>query len=140
MLGRCRIARYPATVRFRSAHSSVTDESRATLGLRCRYQATAFSDVRYRILVVLDTLSAHSPWPRIAMQLFPSDRHSFARLQIFDSASDFVIPGLLDRLIRTLKTVEQGIGQCSALVNRESERPLQKIGNLWNDSIVLPRP
>jgi len=44
------------------------------------------------------------------MQFFPSDSHRFTRLQIFDSARDFLVPSLLDRFIRTLKTVEQGVG------------------------------
>ncbi len=38
---------------------------------------------------------------------------------------------LLDRLIRSLKTIEQRISQCSALVNGERECPFQEIGNLW---------
>jgi len=57
------------------------------------------------------------------MQFFPGDSHRFTRPQIFDSASDFLIPSLLDRFIRTRKTVEQGVGQRSALVNGEGERP-----------------
>ena len=57
------------------------------------------------------------------MQFFPRNSHGLARPQVFDSASDFLIPSLLDRFIRTLKTVEEGVGQCSALVNRERERP-----------------
>ena len=44
------------------------------------------------------------------MQLLPRDGHSFARFQISDPASDFVIPSLLHRLIRALKTIEQGMG------------------------------
>jgi len=56
------------------------------------------------------------------MQFFPSDSHRFTRPQVFDSAGDFLIPSLLDRFIRTRKTVEQGVGQCSALLNGEGER------------------
>jgi hypothetical protein len=44
------------------------------------------------------------------MEFFPRDSYRFARFQIFDSAGDFFIPSLLHRLIRTLKTVQQGIG------------------------------
>jgi len=57
------------------------------------------------------------------MQFFPRNGHGLARPQVFDSASDFPIPSLLDRFIRGLKTIEQGVSQCGALVNRERERP-----------------
>jgi hypothetical protein len=55
------------------------------------------------------------------MQLFPRDGHCLARFQIFDSTRHFRFPSLLnrDRFIRTLKSVEQGIGKCRALVNGE---------------------
>ena len=44
------------------------------------------------------------------MQLFPRDGHGFACFEIFDSASDFVIPSLLHTLIWAPKTVEQSVG------------------------------
>jgi hypothetical protein len=44
------------------------------------------------------------------MKFFPRDGHGFARFQIFDSASDFLIPRCLHGFVRTLKTVEQGVG------------------------------
>jgi len=46
------------------------------------------------------------------MKFFPGDSHGLARFQVFDSPCHFFIPGLVDRdrFIRTVKTVEQGIG------------------------------
>ena len=41
------------------------------------------------------------------MQLLPRDSHGFARLQVFDSASDFFVPCLLDRFVRNFKTVDK---------------------------------
>ena len=55
------------------------------------------------------------------MKLFPWDSHRFARFQIFDSASDFFIPRRLHRLVRTLKTVEEGVRQCRALIQGKSK-------------------
>ena len=57
------------------------------------------------------------------MQFFPGDSHCFTRFQIFHSTSHFLVPRHLDGFVRSLKTVEQGVGQRSALVNREGERP-----------------
>jgi len=47
---------------------------------------------------------------KLAMQFFPRDGHWLARLQVFDSARHFRIPSLLNRFIRTLKSVEEGVG------------------------------
>ena len=44
------------------------------------------------------------------MEFFPRDGHRFVRFQIFDSASDFLVPSLLHRLVRTLKTFQQRVG------------------------------
>lgn len=122
-----------------AARCSSSTKSKAALGLRFWYHATAL------------LTSAIAPWwystrlalihhgQELAMQLLPRDSHSFARFQVSDSASDFVIPSLLHRLIRDFKTVQQGMGQCSALVNRECERPSQQIGNFWTHGFILPR-
>ncbi len=55
------------------------------------------------------------------MELFPRDRHRLAGLQIFHSASHFLVPSLLNRVIRLLKAIEQRVSQSCALVDRESE-------------------
>lgn len=93
-----------------AARCSSSMKSTAALGLRFWYQTTAF------------LTSATAPWwystrlplihhsQEIAMKFFPRNGHGFARFQIFDSASDFLIPGCLHRLVRTLKAVEQGVG------------------------------
>ena len=44
------------------------------------------------------------------MQLLPRNGHGLARFQLFDSATDFLVPSLFDRLIRNLKTVKQSVG------------------------------
>ncbi len=56
------------------------------------------------------------------MELLPWNRHRFPGLQVFHSPSYFIVPCLLNRLIRCLKTIEQSIRQSGALVDRESER------------------
>jgi hypothetical protein len=38
---------------------------------------------------------------------------------------DFLVPGRLNGFVCTFKTVEQGVGQSCALVNRERECPFQ---------------
>jgi hypothetical protein len=59
----------------------------------------------------------------LAMELFPGDRHRFSGLQVFHSASYFLVPSLLDRLIRRFQAIEQGVSQSGALVDREGESP-----------------
>src|SRR5271170_6294408 len=82
------------------ARCSSSTKSTAALELRFLYQVTAF------------LTSAAAPWwystrlrfihhgQEIATQFFPRDGHGFARLQILDSASDFLIPCRLHRLVR----------------------------------------
>src|ERR1035441_2746841 len=95
-----------------AARCSSSMKSKATLGLRFRYQATAF------------LTSAIAPWwystrlplihhgQELAMQFFPRDGHCLARFQVFDPTCHFRIPSLLDRdrFTRTLKRVEQRVG------------------------------
>jgi hypothetical protein len=98
------------------------DKVRSSLGALCfLYQATAL------------LASAIAPWwyssrlrlihhsQELAMELFPRDRHRFPGLQVFHSSSYFLVPCLLNRLIRRLKTIEQRVSQCGALVDREGE-------------------
>src|SRR5208282_1041629 len=94
------------------ARCSSSMQSRAALGLRFRCQATAL------------LTSALAPWwystrlalihhgQQLAMQFFPWDSHGLTRFEVFDSPRHFFIPSLVDRdrFIRTVKTVEQGIG------------------------------
>ncbi len=64
-------------------------------------------DICNRALVILNALALIHHGQEFAMQFFPSDGHSFTRFQVFDSASDFLVPSLLDRLISSsVKTVE----------------------------------
>jgi hypothetical protein len=74
------------------------------------------------------------------MQFFPRNGHCLARLQVFDSTRHLRIPSLMDRarFIRTIKSVEQGVGKCGSLVNGERKRPFEKIGNLRTHGVILP--
>jgi len=65
------------------------------------------------------------------MQLLPRHGGGPARSMVFDSARYFLVPGLLDRSIRSLEAVEQRVGQRRALINGKCERPFQKIGHFW---------
>jgi hypothetical protein len=72
------------------------------------------------------------------MQFFPRDGDSFSGVQVFHAPRYLLVPSFLDRLIRRLQAIQQSVRQRSALVNREGERPLQKIRNLWTHRIIPP--
>jgi hypothetical protein len=72
------------------------------------------------------------------MQFFPRDRDGLASLQVLYAAGYFFVPSRLNGLLRFFETVEQGVGQCRALINRERECPLQEIGNFWAHDVILP--
>jgi hypothetical protein len=72
------------------------------------------------------------------MQFLPWDGDSFSGVQILHAPRYLLVPSLLDRLIRQLQAIQQSVRQCSALVNREGQRPLQKIRNLWTHRIIPP--
>jgi hypothetical protein len=52
------------------------------------------------------------------MQFFPRDRDGLASLQVLYAAGYFFVPSRLNGLLRFFETVEQGVGQCRALVDR----------------------
>jgi len=72
------------------------------------------------------------------MQFFPRDRDGLASLQVLYAAGYFFVPSRLNRFLGVFETVEQGVGQCRALINRERECPLQEIGNFWTHDVILP--
>ena len=55
------------------------------------------------------------------MELFPGNRDRSPRLQVCHAASNFVVPGLLDDVARSVKTIQQCVRQSSALIRREGE-------------------
>jgi hypothetical protein len=57
------------------------------------------------------------------MQLFSRDGHGSARFQVFDSASDFLIPSLLHGFTRSLQAIEQDVGQRGSFLNGKGKRP-----------------
>jgi hypothetical protein len=72
------------------------------------------------------------------MQFFPRDRDGLASLQVLHAAGYFFVPSRLNGLLRFFETVEQGVGQCRALVDREREGSLQEIGDFWAHDVSLP--
>ena len=82
-----------------------------------------FFNIRDCALVISTGLALIHHGQKLAMQLFPGDGHSFALFQVFDSACYFLVSGLLDRFIATLKAIEQGVGQRCSLVRGEGKRP-----------------
>jgi len=73
------------------------------------------------------------------MQLFPRDGHGFARLQVLHTTSYFFVPSCLHGFVRGFETVEQGVGQCSALVRREGEGAFEEVRNFGIHGAILPR-
>ena len=72
------------------------------------------------------------------MQFFPRDGYGPAGLQVLHAACYFFVPSCLNGLLRFFETVEQGVGQCRALVSRERECSLQKVGDFWTHNGILP--
>jgi hypothetical protein len=71
--------------------------------------------------------------------MFPRDSHCFARLQVPHATRYLFIPGCFNGLVGNFKTVEQSVGQCSALLDWESKCAFQEIRNLWTHGLILPR-
>src|ERR1700686_2376856 len=72
------------------------------------------------------------------MQFFPRDRYGVARLQVLHAARYFFVPSRLNGFLRLFETVEQSVGQCRALINRERECSLQETGYFWTHDVILP--
>jgi hypothetical protein len=72
------------------------------------------------------------------MQFFPRDRYRFTRLQVLHAARYFLVPSRLHGFLRLFGAVEQDVGQCRSLVDRERECPLRQIENFWTHRVILP--
>jgi len=57
------------------------------------------------------------------MQFFPRHSYGLARLQVLHTARYLFVPSRLNGFLGMFETVEQNIGQCGALPNRQRECP-----------------
>ncbi len=71
------------------------------------------------------------------MKLFPRYGYRLAGFQIFNSPRHLLIPGFLDRLIGSVKTVEQRVSQSGAFLTGERKRAFQEIGNIGTHRSIL---
>jgi hypothetical protein len=72
------------------------------------------------------------------MQFFPGNGYGLARPQVLHAARYFFVPSRLNGFLRFFQAVEQGVGQCRALIDWERECSLQEIGNFWTHDVILP--
>lgn len=81
------------------------DEVQGDFGVTLAIPSNCALNIGNRALVVLNTPSVHSPWPNARGEVPLKSKLGIARFQVFDSASDFLVPGLLNQLIRTFETL-----------------------------------
>ena len=73
------------------------------------------------------------------MQLLPGDRDGPAGLQVLDSPSHLLVPGLFNGLRFRVEAIEQRIRQGGALLCGQFQRSFQEIGNLPAHARILTR-